>query len=151
VVGGGGVVAHRPARRPDYVEVYNPSSQAADLSCYAIVGSVPEPFSPSGTLEAREFRAWGERELGFRLKKGEDEVRLLRLRAGAPGYEVLDSLAIDESRGHSYRIPDGGAWRYVDVLEAEAHHYGTFGRSNETPPEEEESPSTVTGSGETAP
>lgn len=129
---GVGTECDEDVRIADFVEVYNPAGQAAQLSCYAIANDEDRPFVPRGQLEPSAVRAWGEDKLGFRIAKKGDQVTLYRMRvvAGKPGLEELDRVEISATRALAYRSPDGGSWVTVPVPDAEWERPASFDRPN---------------------
>ncbi len=128
-----GTECDEDVRVGDFVEVYNPAASPVDLGCFVLVGREDVPFVPQGSLEPGGVRAWGEGELRFRIRKGGDAVRLLRVKRGiddAPELLPLESVVIDGERAHLYRSPDGGAWLQQGTVDAEYDRPGTFGESN---------------------
>ncbi len=121
-------------RVSDFVEVYNGSGTHADLACYVLLNDMGIPFSPDGDLAPGEVKAWGERDLEFRIKKSDDAVILYRLGTGIedlPKLEQLDALTIRLNQAHSLRLPDGGEWRHRGVAVAEQELRTSFGVSNQ--------------------
>ena len=127
-----GTECDEDVRIADFVEVYNPSRQEAPLACYVIANDEDLPFVPRGQLEPGALDAWGEEQLGFRVAKKRDQVRLYRMRAidGKPGLEVLDDVESAGARALAYRAPDGGAWGAVPAIEAESERPASFKRAN---------------------
>lgn len=127
-----GTECDEDVRIADFIEVYNPTGQQASLSCYVVAGDEDLPFVPRGELGARGLVAWGEEELGFRVAKKRDQVRLYRMLAvdGVPRLEVLDEVEIGEGRGLAYRSPDGGSWVTFSALDAESDRPASYGQSN---------------------
>jgi hypothetical protein len=119
-------------RVADFVEVYNPSGAAVDLSCFVLVSAEAVPFVPEGSLAPGAVAAWSEAELGFRLAKVRDRVRLYRMHAdgGTPGLRLIDLVEIADFRAAYRRVPDGGPWRSLSVEEAEAGGRTTFNAPN---------------------
>lgn len=128
-----GTECDEDVRIGDFIEVYNPSSGPADLACFALINREGGLFLPRGDLRAREVKGWGEKALGFRIRKKDDEVLLLRLKTtaeGDRGLQRIDSLTIRDNQAHSVRLPDGGSWRHAGVEDAEAELRGSFGEPN---------------------
>lgn len=127
-----GTECNPDVRIADFVEIYNPTRQKAELSCYVIANDEDIPFVPDGTIEAKGLAAWGEEQLGFRLAKHHDQVRLYRMRSvdGEAALKVLDEVEISEARALAYRSPDGGGWLAVSVADAERDQPATFKQSN---------------------
>lgn len=126
-------LAHTDLPLRDYVELYNHSNIAADLSgCVLTDDITTNKFRfPAGTsLPARGFVSLDETQLGFRLSSGGETVYLV----SSNGLRVLDTVRFDaQENGVSYgRVPDGsgdlrrlaartpgaanGAWRVEDVV-----------------------------------
>ena len=137
---GVGTECDEDVRVADFVEVYNPGPAPVDLRCFVIATPTSDPFLPRGELAAGEVRAWGEGALGFRIRKADDEVVLFKLGApsGTPGLALMESVTVEQTRAHSFRSPDGGAWRHLDVAEAESERLGSFDASNPSPRREGE-------------
>ncbi|MBT40785.1 MAG: hypothetical protein CL938_19820 [Deltaproteobacteria bacterium] len=119
-------------RIADFVEVYNPTGQAAPLACYVIANDEDLPFVPRGQLEPGSLDAWGESQLQFRIAKKRDQVTLYRMHAidGKPGLEVLDQVEVAATQALAYRSPDGGGWVLVPALDAEWEGPASFKRPN---------------------
>ena len=142
-----GVECNTDPKVGDFVELFNPSEGSVDLSCFVIVSRYGVPFFASGTLPPGQVRAWGEKELGFRIAKWDDEVSLLQLRSAAadqPPFRVVDKLTITHKVSLSIRVPDGGAWKHHDSDDIELHDdekipapgdwLSTFNEKNESAP-----------------
>lgn len=134
-----GTECDEDVRIADFVELYNPHPRAVPLGCFALSSEAGVLFLPHGEIAARAHRAWGEAELGWRIQKGGDEVRLLRLRlgsAGEPETEIVESVTVTPGRAHLIRSPDGGTWRQLSADEAEQGFPGSFGEANPALPED---------------
>ena len=127
-----GTECDEDVRVSDFVELYNPSGGPVDLSCFVLINRERVVFIPRGELASGKVRAWGEAELGFRITKADDEIELLKLGTDgtAPSYHTLETLPIREDQSHSFRVPDGGTWRYLELDEAEAEWPGSFNEPN---------------------
>jgi hypothetical protein len=120
-------------RVADFVELYNPQAREVDLGCFVVAGLDDIPFIGRGQIPPGEVRGFPEAVLGFRIKKSEDEISLYRLTTSPEGgldLLLLEEIAVDDERAHSFRSPDGGAWQHLDDDEAEEDWPGTFGDSN---------------------
>lgn len=122
-------------RVADFIEVYNPTEQAAPLSCYVLASNDDLPFVPREQLAPSALKAWGEGQLGFRIAKKHDQVTLYRMRAikGEPRLEVIDQVDIAEARALLYRSPDGGAWVARPALHPDWERGTSFDRPNPSP------------------
>lgn len=120
-------------RVADFVELYNPEAGDVDLGCFVVAGLDDIPFVGRGEIPPGEVRGFPEAVLGFRIKKSEDEISLYRVTTTPEGeldLLLLESVAVDDGRAHSFRSPDGGAWQHLDDDEAEEGWPGTFGDPN---------------------
>ena len=126
-------------RVADFVELYNPQAGDVDLGCFVVAGLDDIPFIGRGRIPPGEVRGFSEAVLGFRIKKSEDEISLYRITTGPEGgldLVLLDEIAVDDDRAHSFRSPDGGAWQHLDDDEAEEGWPGSFGELNSSEAEE---------------
>ena len=133
-----GTECDEDVRVADFVELYNPSATPIDLGCFLLIGEEAIPFLPDGWLAPHARAAWGEGELGFRIRKADDRIRLYRLlpRDGQePELRELEVVPVDASRALSYRSPDGGAWVHLGIDDAEYGWPGSFGEPNPAPGE----------------
>jgi hypothetical protein len=116
----------------DFVEVYNPGAQTLELSCYVLANDMTQPFVPDGRIAPRAVAAWSQAELGFRLAKYGDRVRLYRMHAeeGQPRLALIDLVELADFRAVYFRVPDGGAWQTLSVREAEPGVPSSFAKPN---------------------
>lgn len=114
------------------MEIYNPGDAQRNLTCYLISDS-HSPKSLTGTLGPNALRAWGQKDLGFRLKRAGDKVSLMRIQQGG-GQTVEDFREIHDSNSYQQRVPDGGdAWEEMshDAVKA-AGHVGSWAKQNKS-------------------
>jgi hypothetical protein len=124
----------------DFIELYNAGREPVDLACFALTARDDVVFAPRGILEPGGFRAFGERETGFRIAKSYDVITLYRLGVDDEDNPILtesERVAVGATRAHAYRLPDGGRWRGYAIDEAEEGWQASFGTSNQ--PSETES------------
>lgn len=136
----------------DFVEIFNPTDQDAELACYQIadrdvvrggtapIWMLPSPLPTAGVLPGGAVRAWGEAELGFKLvhKEG-DGVRLYRVRDLGEHGKITRSIdevpQISSARSYWYRQPDGGDWKTLPTSQqADVARLATFGAGNSATP-----------------
>jgi hypothetical protein len=118
----------------DFIELYNAGREPVDLACFALTARDDVVFAPRGVLEPGGFRAFGERETGFRIAKSYDVITLYRLGVDDEGNPTLtesERVALGATRAHAYRFPDGGRWRGYAIEEAEEGWQASFGTSNQ--------------------
>ena len=127
-----GTACDPDARTADFVEVYNPGTRALELDCYVLANDMTQPFVPDGRIAPRAVAAWSQAELGFRLAKNRDRVRLYRMHAedGQPRLALIDLVELADFRAVYTRVPDGGAWQTLSVREAELGVRSSFGKPN---------------------
>ena len=107
------ILAHTDLPRLDYIELYNYSTQAVDISgCYISDSAATNKFRvPSNTfLPARGFIAFDETQLGFRLAHKGEKI-LLR---SPDNMRMLDAVEYEpQENGVSFgRYPDGSSELY---------------------------------------
>jgi Lamin Tail Domain/CotH kinase protein len=98
--------ANSEASDPDYIELYNHSNQAVDLTgCTLSDDPHTNKYVISGTIPARGFRVFYQTELNFGLSSGGETIYF----RNADGTRVLDSIRFDaQAVGvSSGRFPDG--------------------------------------------
>ena len=92
----------------DFIELYNRSTTAVDLSGWFLTDTTRSNLFtiPNGTvLNGRAFISWDQNELGFRLSAAGERIYLI----SADGLQVLDALEFggQENGIASGRSPDG--------------------------------------------
>jgi regulation of enolase protein 1 (concanavalin A-like superfamily) len=103
-------LAHTDEPQLDFIELYNHSLSAVDLSgCYLTDDAATNKFRiPDGTIiPARGFLSWDQNQLGFRLSAEGESVFLVNSNAT----RVIDAVkfAAQENGVSSGRSPDGSA------------------------------------------
>jgi hypothetical protein len=130
----------------DFVEIINPTTRPADLSCYvltdrrSIVAGAPMPGNPfllpAGVLQPGEVKAWDAVATRFQISwKGTDHLELARIRLlpGQPwSFESLDEVSVNANNSYGARATDSGAsWRNLNHEQAKGRsEIGTLNRPN---------------------
>jgi len=111
------------AADPDWIEIYNSSSTAIDISGYKIydnggqAGTKPKKLFPTGTIvPANGFFVIVTDDAdpsGFGLSSNGEEVWLEDASGTVIDNVVFPALQVTESYG---RIPDGGSWQILSTI-----------------------------------
>ncbi len=111
------------AEDPDWIEIYNTSSEQMDISGYKIydngghAGTKPKKEFPTGTVIPPDgfyvIVTDDADASGFGLSSGGEEVWLEDAEGSVIDNVVFPALDVTQSYG---RIPDGGEWQILNVI-----------------------------------